>query len=182
MEAVLPALVAVVGTLLGSVITYRFQQNSFERAEKRSNKKQFRSERISLYSDFAGAIFEFRRAQSDWWISRRHHPEDPRTHEARLEAYRFRGVAHHELFRVQLITANEELVSRAKNVYDLTTLIIRSDATAEQNTRSREALDALESFIALASKDVVQQLEPVPRTRVRWSLHRPRPTLPPSSS
>jgi hypothetical protein len=158
MQAVLSALIAVVGTLLGSITTYRFQRTSTERAEVLADKRQLRSERLNLYSDFSGAIFEFRRAQSDWWYARNRNPEDARTRDIQLEAYRLRGMAHHALLRVQLITTNEELVSKAKSAYDLTTFIMRSDSSSEQNTRSAEALDALENFIAYASRGVAQEL------------------------
>src|SRR5208283_5237958 len=55
----------VLGTLLGSALTYVFQRKSAERSETFSFRQQLRSERISAYTAFAVAATEFRRGQYD---------------------------------------------------------------------------------------------------------------------
>ncbi|MER7664471.1 hypothetical protein [Streptomyces sp. NPDC096193] len=52
------AVIAVIGTLLGSLITHVFQRQTTERAAQLARSEQLRQDRISAYSAFAGALVD----------------------------------------------------------------------------------------------------------------------------
>jgi hypothetical protein len=152
--AVATAIIAVLGTLLGSATTYVFQQKSSERAEKFSLQQQLRAERMAVYSDFGGAIAEARRGQYDWWNRRNEAPDSPACLDARVEAYRLRGLAAHALFRVQLVASSQTMVDVAQRAYDLTASIHHAATETELKSLGKQASEALDQFIAIASHDV----------------------------
>ncbi|GAA4520517.1 hypothetical protein GCM10023191_097580 [Actinoallomurus oryzae] len=70
MQGVLTGLFAVVGTLVGSVVTYLLQRRSAEHAERSAREQRLWQERLQAYSAFAEATIEFRRSQYDRWGGR----------------------------------------------------------------------------------------------------------------
>jgi sensor domain CHASE-containing protein len=161
MQGALTAIIAVVGTLLGSVVTYQFQRRSADHAERTSFLQQLRLERMQVYTDFAGAITEYRRGQHDWWNRKNEDPNNPRVLEARVEAYRLRGVALHGLVRVQLVTSADTLLNEARHTYELTSRIHRAANATELGEWGMEARNALEHFIEFASLDIQRYPTPV---------------------
>lgn len=109
---------------------------------------------MAVYSDFAGALTEFRRGQQDRWWRRNEDPDGPAFIEARAEAYRLRGIALHSLFRVQLIASAQTLIDTAQNAYALTSSLHKAEDKTELSSLGAEAREALEQFIAIASSDV----------------------------
>lgn len=154
MNGALSTLVAVLGTLLGVVVTHLFQRTSSERAQSFTLGQQLRSERLTVYSDFAGAVTELRRGQQDRWHRRREDPQGPDHFEARTESYRLRGVALHALFRVQLIASRPEVVDAARATYETTASIHQAAERAELSANGEQARESLERFIVLASTDL----------------------------
>ncbi|MDT0318484.1 hypothetical protein [Streptomyces millisiae] len=154
MAGVLSALIAVFGTLLGVALTQRSQRQATARDQAFAARQQLRSERMAVYSDFAGAVTEFRRGQQDRWHRRDEDPEGPAAHETRIEAYRLRGVALHALFRVQLIASGPPLVDAARQAYELTSGTHKASDKTELSALSDRAREALEHFVRLASADV----------------------------
>ncbi|MFE0930627.1 hypothetical protein ACFW4O_30810 [Streptomyces mutabilis] len=65
MEAVAASVIAVLGTLLGSGLTYLFQRQTMNRSEQFTRNERLRQERIAAYSAFAGALANYRRGQMD---------------------------------------------------------------------------------------------------------------------
>ncbi|KNE83469.1 MULTISPECIES: hypothetical protein [Streptomyces] len=154
MDATLSTLIAVVGTLLGSAVTHVFQRTADRRAQDFAAAQQLRAERMQVYSDFAGAVADFRRGQYDRWHRRDEDPDGPAHFESRLEAHRLRGTALHGLFRVQLIASATAVVDAARHAYELTSEIPRAGSKTELSAQGGRAKDALETFITLASSDV----------------------------
>jgi len=148
------AVVAVLGTLLGSAMAFIFQRKSSERAERFALYHQLRAERMNVYSDFGGAIAEARRGQYDWWNRRNEEPESQACFEARVEAFRLRGVAAHALVRVKLVASNQTMIASAQRAYDLTSHVHRATTETELRTLGKQAAKTLDDFIALASRDV----------------------------
>jgi membrane protein YqaA with SNARE-associated domain len=66
----LTSLIAVIGTLLGSTITYLFQRSHAGRAEAVARSERLRQDRIVAYSEFAGTITELRRGVITLWFHR----------------------------------------------------------------------------------------------------------------
>jgi type VI protein secretion system component VasF len=109
---------------------------------------------MSIYSDFAGALTEFRRGQQDRWYRRHEDPDGPAFIEARTEAYRLRGIALHALFRVQLIASARTLVDAAQEAYALTSTVHKAVDKTEAQALATQAREVVEQFIKLASSDV----------------------------
>ncbi|WP_245766660.1 hypothetical protein [Streptomyces colonosanans] len=147
-------MIAIVGTLLGSTVTHAFQRNASAHDRVFAAQQQLRSDRMTVYSDFAGALTEFRRGQQDRWHRRNEDPDSSVSFEARTEAYRLRGIALHALFRVQLISSTQRLIDAAQDAYDLTSAMPKAADRAELSARGAQAREALEQFIKLAASDV----------------------------
>ena len=93
MQSAIIALIAVAGTLLGSTATYIIQRRTTREAARLSFQEQLRSERITAYSDFSGAISEFRGGQFDRWHRENENYKGRAALEARLRSYRLREKA-----------------------------------------------------------------------------------------
>jgi hypothetical protein len=154
MDGAITAIIAVLGTLLGSAMTHVFQRRSSERTERFTLQQQLRAERMAVYSDFGGALSEARRGQYDWWHRHNEGPDGPAYLTARDEAYKLRGLAAHALFRVQLVASRQTMVDIARRAYDLTADIHHAATEAELRTLGKQAKETLEEFLRLASHDV----------------------------
>lgn len=154
MDAALSTLIAVFGTLLGAVATHLFQRRADKGARVFAAEQQLRAERMAVYSDFAGAVTEFRRGQQDRWHRRNEDPNGAASFEARIEAHRLRGVALHALFRVQLIASSRQLTDVAERTYELTSDVHKAADRAELGALGAQARQELEHFVRLASSDL----------------------------
>ncbi|MBU6530184.1 hypothetical protein ACFUIW_25270 [Streptomyces sp. NPDC057245] len=154
MDVVISALIAIAGTLLGSTVTHAFQRKASAQDQLFAAQQQLRSDRMTVYSDFAGALTEFRRGQQDRWHRRNEDPDGSAFIEARTEAYRLRGIALHALFRVQLIASARTLIDTAQDAYDLTSALHKASDRTELSAVGAQAREVLEQFIKLASSDV----------------------------
>ncbi|MEU9122828.1 hypothetical protein AB0C96_23690 [Streptomyces sp. NPDC048506] len=113
MDAVLASVVAVVGTLTGSWVTYSFQRRSAERAERVRGQELLRQERIAACSAFIGILMEYRKnLYFRWRLKDEAAPEEQRMRE-RDETYRLRAEAEHVLARVRLVTDDAALMRLA---------------------------------------------------------------------
>ncbi|MFI7349868.1 hypothetical protein ACIBSR_26915 [Streptomyces sp. NPDC049936] len=152
MDSAIPVLIAVLGTLLGSVATYVFQRKSAEQAESVAHERQLRAERMAVYSEFAQAVTELRRCQYSRWHADQAGPG--RDSEAALEARRLRGVAQHAVLRVQLIASSEALHEAALIAFDAAADMHHASSSQQLRELGDEAGGALSRFVALASGDV----------------------------
>ncbi|MFF8632475.1 hypothetical protein [Streptomyces werraensis] len=109
MEAVAASVIAVLGTLLGSGLTYLFQRQTMNRSEQFTRNERLRQERIAAYSAFAGALANYRRGQMDLWFARHEHREVSSVAELRREEQRLRAAALEAMFRAELITTDPRL-------------------------------------------------------------------------
>ncbi|MBM9503677.1 hypothetical protein ITX44_03845 [Streptomyces sp. KK5PA1] len=154
MDGTLSTLIAVLGTLLGATLTYLFQRSETRSSRQFAAQQQLRSERMAVYSDFAGAVTEFRRGQHDRWHRKHEDPAGQAAFEARVEAYRLRGVALHALFRVELIASGPTLVEAAHHAYDLTSGVHKAADKTELSARGEQAREALQQFVRLAASEI----------------------------
>lgn len=154
MQGAVTAVIAVAGTLLGSAVTYLFQRRNAQRAETFSFQQQLRSERVIVYSDFAKAVTESRRGRDNWWFRRSEDPGSQAAHDAQMKAYDLGVGAQHALFRVQLVADSHQLIEAARQAHQLTIELHKASTATELGARADAAKEALEEFIALASRDV----------------------------
>lgn len=154
MTGAMTAIIAVLGTLLGSGMTFYFQRKFIERSESFTVRQQLRAERMTIYSDFGGALSEARRGQYDWWNRRQENSESHACAAARDEAYRLRGLAAHALFRVQMVAGNAAMIAAARSAYEQTAEIHYAEAEEELRGLGEKAKESLEKFLVLAAFDV----------------------------
>ncbi|MEU5897949.1 MULTISPECIES: hypothetical protein [Streptomyces] len=143
----------MLGTLLGAGLTHSFQRRAIERTERFTRGEKLRQERIDAYCAYAGALVNYRRILVDRWFSRAENRQEE-TEELRFRSYEMRSDAQEALFRVQLLTHDEELVRLAWETLDHVADVHRADdrdALAERRRVSREAIN---SFVATAKQDV----------------------------
>lgn len=89
----------MVGTLLGSTVTYVFQRVNAGRVERFAHDERLRQERMAAYSGFAGAITELRRGViSLWFVRQRDDAARPELYAARTESDRLGAAADHARF------------------------------------------------------------------------------------
>jgi hypothetical protein len=114
------AIIAVAGTLLGSALTYWFQQKSFGRMEARRFHQRLWAERLRAYSAYTTALAELRRGQADWYNRRLEGPDSDAEMVTRVESYRLRGLALAALSQVRLVAGDSPLVDAASEAFDMT--------------------------------------------------------------
>jgi hypothetical protein len=103
-ETVLASMVAVAGTLIGSLSTYVFQRRIVERADAALRAERLRQERLAAYSGYAGAVSELKRGVITVWFRRRASPRDEDAYRAaRVESDRLGAAADTADFRLQLV-------------------------------------------------------------------------------
>ncbi|MFD5387806.1 hypothetical protein ACFWMG_23220 [Streptomyces sp. NPDC127074] len=154
MDGVLSALIAVIGTLLGAGLTHLFQRSASTRDQEFIAQQQLRSERMTVYSNFAGALNDYRRGQLDRWHCKNEDPGSSAHVDARIESYQLRGLALHALFRVQLIASGQTLIDAARDAFAHASNLHKAFDKVDLASRGAHAREVLEQFIALASSDV----------------------------
>jgi hypothetical protein len=117
-EIIVTSVVAVVGTLLGSLATHYFQRRNRLDAEHFERSERLRQERVSAYTAFGGALANLRRTSKDRWyaIHDKRDGADPEL--LRYETYRLYTTAQEALFRVQLITESANLIELGREALD----------------------------------------------------------------
>ncbi|MDQ0842062.1 hypothetical protein [Streptomyces sp. V1I6] len=148
------ALIAVIGTLLGSVATHFFQRQTAERTAVLARAEQLRQERISAYSAFAGALVDYRRGQNDRWHRALESPGSTVAEEARIDSYRLRSSAHQALIRVQLVCEDQQALALAASAFELTNCLHEAPDEADRSLRSEQARETLSEFIGAAAPSV----------------------------
>jgi len=142
----------VLGTLLGAGVTHRFQIRAAERAERVTREERLRQERMDAYAAYAGALVNYRRVLLDRWF-RLHADNLPEeSHRARLEGYTLRTTAQEALFRVQMLTPDEALVTRAQETLELIDQLHRAPDRAELDARRAITRAAVTAFVTEAGR------------------------------
>ncbi|MFL6053177.1 MAG: hypothetical protein ACJ72W_09715 [Actinoallomurus sp.] len=154
MQGVLTGLFAVVGTLVGSVVTHLPQRRNAEHAERSAREQRLWQERLQAYSAFAEAAIEFRRSQYDRW---HRHDEDPSSSayvEARTESYRLKAVARQAMFRVKLLSGDDVLIAQVDEIMKITEDLHHASDSRELTARGGQAQQIVDMFISAASAKV----------------------------
>ncbi|MFD8999041.1 hypothetical protein [Streptomyces abikoensis] len=151
MEAIWASVVAVTGTLLGSVITHTFQRLASDRGESFARSEALRQERITAYSAFAEAVEDYRHGQADRWYRKQETPAGDAFIAARNEAHRLRTAARQALYRVMLLTDAPEVNIAAERAYECTREISNAQAQADRDALDAQAKRAIADFVSRAS-------------------------------
>ncbi|MEV1024731.1 hypothetical protein [Streptomyces sp. NPDC050264] len=148
------ALIAVFGTLLGSVVTHYFQGRATVRGAELARAEQLRQERIASYSGFAGALFDYRRGQNDRWFRAHENPGAPEAEAARFASYEARIAARQALARVQLVCDVPRVRQLAEIAFELVNCLHEAADEQDRDRRSQRCKDALSAFVEAAAPSV----------------------------
>jgi hypothetical protein len=149
-DAVLPACIAVAGTLLGSIVTYLFSRRGAERTAALAYSDRLRQERLDSYSAFAGALIKYRLAELDRWHRERDDPDGELHQLAKATTYERRADAFDALFRVQLLTEHEVLLDAARDAVDVIGGIHKAGTAEERDQQAKDARAAIDSVVGIA--------------------------------
>lgn len=139
------------GTVLGSVITYRFQRRAAADAARTARDGWLLQQRTDAYADFSGVLMEFRAAQYDRWHRLQEDPEGEEYIAARDESHRLRAAANHAMFRVRLLAHDDRVAALAAEAVERAADIHKSPDEEALEARGKEARAALEAFVAQAA-------------------------------
>jgi hypothetical protein len=151
MTSVVSAIVAVAGTLLGATATYIFQRLDADRRDRNVRTERFRQERLMVYTEFAGAVTDLRRAAYDRWHRYQEEPDGPAFMAARDEYYKLYAMARNVQLKLRLLTEGADLVGLAHETVERATEIKDADTDHERGRRGERAKLALDEFISAAS-------------------------------
>jgi hypothetical protein len=154
MSGALTSLIAVTGTLLGSVVTYVFQRRTAGRAERFTRDERLRQERLSAYSAFAEAVMEYRHEQLMQWLRRHGELIESSPRADHGEQGRSRAAAWQARYRVQLLADEPKLIELADEAIDAVADIHRSKDSAELEQHGKRTRQRVEDFIRAASADI----------------------------
>ena len=157
MDTAVAAIIAVVGTLLGSALTYLFQQRTTEHVAALGTQERARQERLDAYAAFGGSAVRCRVASLDVW----HRQDDASSEDvqrlARAEFYRARAELVDAELRVQLVSSREELHVLMADVIATATKSASAASAADRNDRNDSAKAALARFVQAAAKELRHQ-------------------------
>ncbi|MGK5632799.1 hypothetical protein [Streptomyces sp. URMC 123] len=155
MEAVAASVIAVLGTLLGAGVTHVFQRRAMHRTERFTRDEKLRQERLDAYSGYAGALVDYRRSLMERWLERHEAvPFDDDEPALRARSYALRTRAEEALFRLQMITDDEELIRCSRDVLRCVGEIHKARDRAEWDIRRTSAKTAIHDFVAAARRSL----------------------------
>ncbi|WP_329127774.1 hypothetical protein [Streptomyces sp. NBC_01465] len=154
MEALWTSAVAVIGTVLGGVMTHVFQRRAARENEVFSRAESLRQERIAAYSALAGALEDFRKVQGDRWYRRQEDRNGEPYKEAMREGHIRRAAARQALFRVKLLAGDPELIAVADRAFEATRDTARARDAVHRDELFAAASAAIEAFVEAAAPSV----------------------------
>lgn len=153
MQAVAVAIIAVLGTLGGGLVSGLLQQRNASRSEASAQSERLRQERLDAFIAFAQSLSNLRRVAATRLITRNERGRESDEYgEAKAEVYEARVTARGALVRVQLLTESDDVIRLAKEALAAAIDIegaVSEDELPDRTEHSREAADA---FVAAASK------------------------------
>ncbi|MEV5570537.1 hypothetical protein AB0L06_10825 [Spirillospora sp. NPDC052269] len=154
MGAAVTSLIAVVGTLLGSLVTYSFQRRISERTEKFSLERQLREQQVSVLSEFARAVADYRGGQTDLWHRANENAGSAAHEEARLRSHRLRAVVNQELYRLKILVSDPALTQAAEAALaSIWNLPDHEDRRSFEDGRLQSS-HAIDQYVQLANRYV----------------------------
>ncbi|MGW3661803.1 hypothetical protein [Streptomyces sp. NPDC005141] len=154
MEVVLASLIAVAGTLLGSIITFTFQRRSSVQAEVFARSLQLRQERLTTYSAYAGTVTALKQGTVALWFRLQRDADSPETRHAFTECDRLGAATENAQFRVRLLAEDDTLVALAASAFDAIGPIRRASTKTELAEREQELQGVLNAFITAAAVQI----------------------------
>jgi hypothetical protein len=149
-NAVLASLIAVAGTLLGSLSTYLFQRRTALHTEAAARQERLRQERLVACAEFAASITEVKRAVITAWFRR--NVKDDEWRAAMTEADRMGAAAESAQIRMLLLIEDENVRRRADELSAYISVVRASADKTEPEAREIEFAIRRLAFIAAARR------------------------------
>ena len=163
-----PAIIAVVGTLLGSITTHLLGRRTAAEQAAAARSERLRQEQLAACSAFAGALTELKRPVITLWF-RRHESPSEETRATWVEADRLGAAAEAARFRVLMVLDDPSLAGLADDAH-------ASIAPLGQVDEREDLRPAEEAFAAKPHQQrPVGQQRAVRRNRMH--LVEPQPTV-----
>jgi len=149
MADVTTALVGVGGTLLGAAATFAFGWLNAGRTQQNDRLLRLRAERMEVYTAFAGAVIEYRRAEVTRWRRVATEAEWSASEWAQ-EVYATRSAATHARYRVLLVADDPGLEQLATAALEHATGLAQAADRADLNARAEVCQATVERFVRAA--------------------------------
>ncbi|MGC0210987.1 hypothetical protein [Streptomyces levis] len=152
MQAVLVALIAVLGTLGGSVVTGLLQRRHADRAAELARRDRQQQEQRAAICGLAEALVELRRRQIWRWSTRRDYGTENDTYrEAKDACFEARTTSRACLLRLRLAGVPEQVVHLAGDAFEASIVIEEAASHAELTARAEVSMAAMDAFVAAAA-------------------------------
>lgn len=144
-------MIAVAGTLAGSVLTHVFGRWNAERAERVARHERWWQDRTEAVLHFSEIVTGLRRAAYDRWHRQHDGSADEIVGEAVNEYYRLRASAEHAFLKVRVHANDRELISAGREALDEVLAVHRSEDYDEIAMHGCEAQRRIDHFVEIAS-------------------------------
>jgi hypothetical protein len=140
--AVADVVIAGIAGLIGGFLTqFVYARRLAEEAHRATQLERLRQDRIQSYSDFAGSLIEYRRAQLARWFAERDGRASEGDARAREEAWVRRAAALDRYYRVVLLADSAAITAAAKQALDCAHEV--SEAASRQEADARAEAEGL---------------------------------------
>ncbi|MEU9247300.1 hypothetical protein [Streptomyces sp. NPDC048385] len=153
MEAI-AAVIAVLGTLMGSGLTYVFQQRNTIRQQQYARAEKLRQERLDAFATCGGALANYRRGQMDLWFGTHRHQGQSDIPELNRESQRLRAVALEAIFRVDLLTDDGSLAAAGRHALKMIDRLYKASSERELDLLRATTRDAIDAFVSASRPQV----------------------------
>jgi hypothetical protein len=154
MEAILPGIFGLAGTLLGAGLSYVLQRRTAKETRRSERQERRNREFLNAVGAYSSAVSQLRRAEHDRAKKRLTNAPEEEREDARQETYRLRSDASSAYYRLRLwadprfdddfLEEGERIVEITKNITTYT------ETEAEMEELSSTAKNALEAFVRKA--------------------------------
>jgi hypothetical protein len=141
--AVIGAIGALTGTIVGAALTQRLQRGT-------AAYTQLRGERLTAYSAFAAALMEYRRVQTERAFQR------SQRHAAELggELFPARSAAWAAYYRVRLLAGDKQIVDTAEVALQAAGAQPETTNEDEREKLAQACRVAVQDFLAASQRDI----------------------------
>jgi hypothetical protein len=117
--ALVTGLIGLLGTIIGSRLATLAAERSESRADRRAHEVALRAELQSSIAAFAAAVVAYLAAELDRWVPKPDELEPADVRQRALKHYEARSVAEAARYRLELATADEDLIARVAEIFEL---------------------------------------------------------------
>lgn len=151
--ALVTAAIAVVGTLLGSIVSGRFQERAAERSVRVNHGEAIRRDRLEAVTALACAVSDHRRAMWMRGDAVLKNASAARVEELRGESHMTRSAVTRPLVALRVLIEDQAVRDAADEMVTLTYAMRQSYATTGELTEAREAAKvAHDRFVDVAAR------------------------------